>query len=215
LAAVASATFPGPSRIDRQLLSDYRGRMTVRSDAHVTGLIDALSKMECAQLDRWGGLLADMFSAGGRLLVAGNGGSAAQAQHLSAELVGRFRSDRPPLSALALHAETSTLTAVANDYGFDEVYARQVQAHGRDGDVLLVLSTSGRSVNLRRAVTAANEAGISTWALTGWAPNPLADACDEHVAIVADSALTVQECHLVAIHIICAALDDALDGRIA
>lgn len=189
--------------------------MTVRSDLHVTGLIDAVSRMDCAQLTRWGAALAGLLSGGGRLLVAGNGGSAAQAQHLSAELVGRLTADRRPLAALALHADTSTLTAVANDYGFEEVYARQVRAHGRDGDVLLVMSASGRSANLKRAVAAAKESGVIAWALTGPAPNPLVDACDEHVAIVADSPLTVQECHLVAVHLICAALDDALARAIS
>jgi phosphoheptose isomerase len=184
--------------------------MIVRSNAHVSELIDALSTMDCAHLERWGGLLASMFSSGGKLLVAGNGGSAAQAQHLSAELVGRFGRNRSPLSALALHAETSTVTAVANDYGFNEVYARQVRAHGRDGDVLLLLSASGRSTNLIRAAAAAKETGLHSWALTGQAPNPLASACDEHVAVLAESAPTVQECHLVAVHTICAALDDAL-----
>ena len=101
--------------------------------------------LDVQRLDRLGPHLAELLPAGGRILVAGNGGSAAEAQHLTAELVGRMRDDRTPFSALALSAETSSLTAIANDYGYDEAFARQVRAHGRTGDVLLTLSTSGRS----------------------------------------------------------------------
>ena len=112
--------------------------------------------------------------AGQRLLAAGNGGSAAEAQHLTAELVGRFDGERVPFSAISLHAETSAVTAIANDYGFEELFARQVRAHGRSGDVLMLLSTSGKSPNLLRAAEAAARLNITTWALTGPAPNPLA-----------------------------------------
>ena len=100
--------------------------------------------------DRWGVRLAAVLDNGGRLLAAGNGGSAAQAQHLTAELVGRYRDDRPPFSAICLSAETSSLTAIANDYPASELFARQVEAHGRPGDVLVLMSTSGRSAEHRR-----------------------------------------------------------------
>ncbi|CAM5680972.1 D-sedoheptulose 7-phosphate isomerase OS=Streptomyces griseomycini OX=66895 GN=FHS37_002862 PE=4 SV=1 [Streptomyces griseomycini] len=110
-----------------------------------------------------------MLGGGGRLLAAGNGGSAAQAQHLTAEIVGRYRDDRPPFSAIALHADTSSTTAIANDYGVDEVFARQVRAHGREGDVLMLLSTTGASANLLSAADAARAAGVRVWALTGCA----------------------------------------------
>ena len=103
---------------------------------------------EVDHIDLWGRHLATVLQRGGRLLTVGNGGSAAQAQHLSSELVGRYRDDRPPFSALALHAETSALTAIANDYPPRELFARQVHAHGRPGDVLIALSTSGRSPNV-------------------------------------------------------------------
>jgi phosphoheptose isomerase len=113
---------------------------------HVERLIEALRSPATglATARRWGQLLAVPLLAGQRLLVAGNGGSAAEAQHLTAELVGRYMTERRPLSAIALHAETSSLTAIGNDYGGAEAYARQVAAHGRDGDTLLLLSTSGR-----------------------------------------------------------------------
>src|SRR5690606_34246671 len=105
-------------------------------------------------VEGWGRELAARLASGSRLLAAGNGGSAAQAQHLTAELVGRYRDERAPLSAIALHAETSALTAIVNDYGIDEMFARQVRAHGRPGDVLVVMSTSGRSPNMLAAAAA-------------------------------------------------------------
>lgn len=161
---------------------------------------------------RWGAHLARTLTGGGRLLAAGNGGSAAQAQHLTAELVGRYRTDRPPFSALALHADTSTTTAIANDYGVHEVFARQVRAHGRPGDVLVLLSTSGASANLLSAADAGRAAGLRVWALTGPAPNPLAAGSDETLSVEAPSSATVQELHLVAVHLLCAAFDTALEN---
>jgi D-sedoheptulose 7-phosphate isomerase len=163
-------------------------------------------------LDRWGQLLADVLCGAdrGRLLAAGNGGSAAQAQHLTAELVGRYRDDRPPYSAICLSAETSSLTAIANDYPPAELFARQVQAHGRPGDVLVLMSTSGTSANIVAAAERGRAAGLRVWALTGPRPNPLADAAHETLAVDAPFTATVQELHLVALHIICAALDEEL-----
>jgi len=179
--------------------------------AHLAALRAPLAALEadCDRIDRWGHDLARTLLGGGRLLVAGNGGSAAQAQHLTAELVGRYRDDRVPLSAIALHAETSTVTAVMNDYGPDEVFARQVRAHGRSGDVLLALSTSGRSPNVLAAVAAARECALVCWALTGKGPNPLAEAVDEAVCVAAAGAATVQEIHQVIVHLLCAAVDIA------
>lgn len=180
--------------------------------AHLDALRGALDDAE-HQLERcasWGARLAGALSHGARLLAAGNGGSAAEAQHLTAELVGRYRRDRRPLSALALHAETSSLTAIVNDYGPEEAFARQVVAHGRPGDHFLALSQSGRSTNLLRAARAAREAGLVTWALTGPAPNALADAVDEAIALPCGEAPVVQELHLVAVHLVCDALDAAL-----
>lgn len=176
--------------------------------AHLAALrapLDAL-EAECDRIDVWGRRLARVLLDGGRLLVAGNGGSAAQAQHLTAELVGRYRDDRVPLSAIALHAETSATTAIVNDYGAEEVFARQVRAHGRPGDVLLTLSTSGSSPNVLAAVRAGREGGLECWALTGPAPNPLAAAADA-VVVPAEATATVQEVHQVVVHLLCAAVD--------
>ncbi|WP_352301649.1 SIS domain-containing protein [Kineosporia sp. NBRC 101731] len=161
-------------------------------------------------LEGWGRHLADVLQSGGRLLVAGNGGSAAQAQHLTAELVGRFLEERRPFSALCLSAETSTLTALVNDYGAEEMFARQVQAHGRAGDVLVLLSTSGRSPNLLVAAERAAAGGLTVWALTGPRGNPLAEIAGEALCVEARATATVQEVHLVAVHAICAAVDARL-----
>ncbi|MEU0050487.1 SIS domain-containing protein [Streptomyces sp. NPDC006309] len=161
-------------------------------------------------LERWGTDLARRLGSGARLLVAGNGGSAAQAQHLTAELVGRYRDDRPPFSAVALHADTSSTTAIANDYGVQEVFARQTAAHGRPGDVLLLLSTSGASANLLAAAERAHRLGMTVWALTGRAPNPLHLGADEALCADAPVAATVQELHLVAVHMLCEAFDRAV-----
>jgi D-sedoheptulose 7-phosphate isomerase len=180
---------------------------------HVRKLRTALDTAEI-ELDtalRWGAELGQRLPRGARLLVAGNGGSAAQAQHLTAEIVGRYRDDRPPFSALALHAETSSVTAILNDYGPDEVYARQVRAHGRFGDVCLLMSTSGRSSNLLAAAKAARDTGQTVWALCGPRPNPLAELADEALCIAAADTATVQEVHLLAVHLICEAFDEALE----
>jgi len=179
---------------------------------HLRQLADAVEQFApCVDIaDAWGKRLAAVLDAGGRLLAAGNGGSAAQAQHLTAELVGRYRDDRPPYSAICLSAETSSLTAIANDYPPAELFARQVQAHGRPGDVLVLMSTSGTSANIVAAAERGRAAGLRVWALTGPRPNPLADAAHETLAVDAPFTATVQELHLVALHILCAALDEEL-----
>ncbi|WP_433532476.1 D-sedoheptulose-7-phosphate isomerase [Micromonospora sp. CA-263727] len=185
-------------------------------DAHLAHLAAALPPYRRCEplLARWGATLAQRLTAGGRLLVAGNGGSAAEAQHLTAELVGKLRDDRQPLSAIALHAETSALTAIGNDYGYQEVFARQVRAHGRPDDVLLLLSTSGGSENLLAAARAGREAGLRCWALTGPAPNPLADACHEALAVDSPDSQVVQELHLVSSHLLCEYVEQAMPSHV-
>lgn len=183
---------------------------------HCRALQDTLTRFRRQGLDRvnaWGAALAQVLPEGGRLLAAGNGGSAAQAQHLTAELVGRYAQERPGYSAIALHADTSTVTAVGNDYGFESLYARQVAAHGRPGDVLMLMSTSGRSPNLLAAARAGRKAGLAVWAMTGGRPNPLATAADEALTVDAAETATVQEMHLVALHLLCEAFDAALARR--
>jgi phosphoheptose isomerase len=183
--------------------------------AGYTTLAQHLDDLRCAltslraqerELDAWGRLLAGRLD-DGRLLVAGNGGSAAEAQHLTAELVGRFEGERRPLSAICLHGDTSSLTAIGNDYGGEEIFARQVEAHGRPGDVLLLLTTSGRSRNLVEAAKRARRLGVAVWAMTGRRPNPVAELSDRVIAVAAESTSSIQEAHLVAVHAICAAVD--------
>ncbi len=186
---------------------------------HLDELRGALAQLDGeAELDRieaWGERLACTLSDGGRLLAVGNGGSAAEAQHLTAELAGRYVTDRQPLSAICLHGDTSALTAIANDFGWDEAFARQVRAHGRPGDVLVALSTSGRSSNVLAAVRAARECGLRTWALTGPGPNALADLADDALALPGATTATVQELHLLAVHVLCGAVDRELALRAA
>jgi len=181
---------------------------------HLGALADALGSLqgEAERLEAWGHHLAVRLLDGGRLLALGNGGSAAEAQHLTAELVGRYETERRPLSALCLHGDTSSLTAITNDYGAEQAFARQVRAHAREGDVLLALSTSGASPNVLAAVEAARTLGLTTWALTGPRPNPLALACDEAVCVEAPAVSTVQELHLVAAHLLCGVVDRVVSG---
>jgi D-sedoheptulose 7-phosphate isomerase len=178
---------------------------------HLDALAETLSSLrsQSGMLVRWGRVMAQRLPAGSRLLAAGNGGSAAEAQHLTAELVGRYRLDRRPFSALALCAETSSVTAIGNDYGYDEVFARQVLAHGRPQDILVLLSTSGCSPNLLAAAEAGTRAGLTVWAMTGPRPNPLAELADETLALPGASC-NVQEAQLAAVHVLCEAFEEAI-----
>lgn len=158
-------------------------------------------------------LLADSFRAGGRLYLCGNGGSAADCQHLAAEFVSRLTRDfeRPALPAVALTTDTSFLTAYANDIGFEGVFARQVEALGRPGDVLLGISTSGASANVVRAVETARRLGMKTVALTG-AGGPLAGLVDVTVAVPTTGTQHIQEAHLAVEHILCDLVEQHLFG---
>lgn len=183
--------------------------------AHLAASLDGLSSLEpqLGHIERWGGHLRRRLEGGGRLLAAGNGGSAALAHHLTGELVGRYDRERAPFSALALTGDPAGVTAIGNDYGYgygyDEAFARQVHAHGRQDDVLVALSTSGRSAKLLRAVDAAHRAGLVAWALTGPAPNPLAGRADDAVAVPCPGTPSVQEAHQVAVHLLCLAFENA------
>lgn len=188
-------------------------RPLLHGDGHVAALRTALDDLDLDVVDSWGRRIARTLADGGRVLACGNGGSAAQAQHLTAELVGRYRDDRRPFSAIALHAETSSLTAICNDYGAEVAFARQVEAHGRPGDVLVALSTSGRSANVLAAVDMAKRVGVSTLGVTGAAPNPLAEACDGVLTVPAEETATIQEAHLVLIHLLCAEVELAIGSH--
>jgi len=151
------------------------------------------------------------YRAGGKILVFGNGGSAADAQHFAAELVGRYKRERAALPAIALTTDTSILTAVANDYSYADVFARQVEAHARPGDVVIGISTSGNSENVLRALTVARRIGAMTVVLSGGSGGKLKDLAD--VSVIAPSSDTprIQESHITAIHIVC----DLVEGEMA
>jgi D-sedoheptulose 7-phosphate isomerase len=148
-------------------------------------------------------LVAEACGRGGKVLAFGNGGSAADAQHFAAELVGRFERERPGLAAVALTTDGSTLTSVANDSGFDRVFARQIEALGRPGDVALAISTSGRSPNVLAAARAARERGLRVVALTGRDGGELGRLADVHVHVAHESTARVQEVHGTLLHAIC------------
>lgn len=156
--------------------------------------------------------IARSFRTGGKLLAAGNGGSAAEAQHLTGELVGRLHPsrERDALPGVALHADTSTLTAVGNDYGYDQVFARQVEAIGQPNDVLVVLSTSGSSPNLVNAVGVASGLGMTSVGLLGPEPRALHERCTHVLAAPAQSLQSIQECHLVLLHVLVEHVEDLL-----
>jgi D-sedoheptulose 7-phosphate isomerase len=152
-------------------------------------------------------VLATCLEKGGKILLCGNGGSAADAQHLAAEFVNRFLVNRRPLPAVALTTDTSILTAVGNDFGFDLVFAKQVQALARPGDVLLALSTSGNSPNVLAALDAARKAGATVIGLTGKGGGAMADSCDHLLAVPATFTPVVQEVHIAVGHLFCLLTD--------
>ncbi len=148
--------------------------------------------------------------AGGKLMFAGNGGSAAEAQHFSAEMVGRFLKERQPLPSIALNTDTSALTAIGNDYGYEQIFARQVEALGNRGDVLIAMSTSGRSQNIVRAMQAARAKGIVTIGLTGVHPRDMGELADVVLKVPSSHTPQIQEGHLVLGHLLCAMVENQL-----
>jgi D-sedoheptulose 7-phosphate isomerase len=155
-------------------------------------------------------LMYSSMVAGGQLLLAGNGGSAADAQHIAAELTGRFLIERRPFRALALHGNTSALTAVGNDYGYEQVFARELTAHARPGDVLLAISTSGNSSNILRAIEVARQGKVSVIGLTGGTGGQMRAACDICLCVPTNSTPRMQEMHITIGHTICELLEERL-----
>jgi D-sedoheptulose 7-phosphate isomerase len=148
--------------------------------------------------------------AGNKLLLIGNGGSAADAQHIAAEIVGRYKQERPAYAAIALTTDTSALTAIGNDYGYDEVFARQVEGLGRHGDVLLAISTSGRSPSILAALRKARERGLTTIGFTGTKGVTMAERCDLLLVAPSDDTPIIQQIHLATAHGICAVVEQAM-----
>jgi D-sedoheptulose 7-phosphate isomerase len=186
----------------------HLGSITTIWDEHLRAATDL--RALGPDVDRVVTLVAELMAAGGGLLVCGNGGSAADAQHIAAELTGRFFRDRRPLRALPLHGNTSSLTAIGNDYGYEEVFAREVDAHGRAGDVLLAISTSGNSPNILRAIETAREKSMKVVGLTGESGGKMRDLCDVCLCVPSASTPRIQECHILIGHTICELLERIL-----
>lgn len=165
-----------------------------------------------AMVERVTQLCIDTYRRGGKVILAGNGGSAADAQHIAAEFVSRFNFDRPGLPSIALSTDTSMLTAIANDYGYEHVFSRQVQANGKSGDVFIGISTSGRSKNILAAVAECKKMNIATVGLTGGNGGDL-KTCDYCIMVPSDQTPRIQESHILIGHVICAAVEQALFGE--
>jgi len=188
-------------------------------------LIAAHLKLSLAALERANGDAAMLATAGSitdaiiaalragkKLLIIGNGGSAADAQHIAAEIVGRYKKDRPGYAAIALTTDTSALTAITNDYGFEQVFSRQVEGLGQRGDVLLALSTSGRSPNILAALRKAREQGLITIGFTGSKGEAMGAACDHLLIAPSDDTPVIQQIHLAVAHGICDEIEQAMIG---
>ena len=162
--------------------------------------------------------MADCLAAGGKIMACGNGGSAADSQHFAAELLNRFEREREPLAAIALTTDTSTLTSIGNDYRFEDIFAKQIKALGRNGDVLLAISTSGNSPNVLEAMAAARQRGIRVVALTGKDGGKMAQRLapdDIHLCVPASRTARIQEVHLLTLHCLCDGIDTLLLGEAA
>jgi D-sedoheptulose 7-phosphate isomerase len=171
-----------------------------------------VSKHLVADIARAVVMMTKTLQKGGKLLFCGNGGSAADAQHLAAELVGRFSQNRDPIPAMALTTDTSVLTALANDYGFESIFARQVQALAHPGDVLVLISTSGTSGNLVAACQAANERGVHTIALLGRDGGQLAKEVEVALVVASQQTARIQECHIAIGHVMCHLVEKELSS---
>ncbi|MBI5238279.1 MAG: D-sedoheptulose 7-phosphate isomerase [Deltaproteobacteria bacterium] len=160
-------------------------------------------------------VIVESFKSGGKLLLAGNGGSAADAQHIAAEFINRFEIERPPLPALAITTDTSNITSIGNDYSFDQVFSKQVRALGRENDVLLAISTSGNSANIIKAVDAARSIGIKVIALSGKDGGRLASMSDIVLNVESKTTARIQEVHITIGHIICELVDHMLFQKVS
>ena len=199
--------------------SRIRGVLESRIAAHFAesaNLKKAASAALTEPLARASRLLAETLRGGGKILSCGNGGSAADAQHFAAELVNRFEMERPPLAAIALSTDTSSLTSIANDYAYQQVFSKPLRAIGRRGDALLAISTSGNSANVLDAVDAAHELGIRVVALTGNGGGKMGAALrpeDVHLCVPHKKTARIQEVHILCIHCLCDAIDTLLFSR--
>ena len=186
-------------------------RLARSLEEHVKA-IQALIDSRLPEIEAAGSLIWRALESGNKILLCGNGGSAADAQHIAAELVGRYEQQRRAFPAISLTTDTSALTALSNDYGYDEVFARQVTALAVSGDVLIAISTSGKSPNVIKAAEQARQLGCRTIALTGCSGEPLAAHCDLAVVVPSDRTSRVQEAHITIGHLWCEMVDQAVQG---
>lgn len=189
-------------------LNPQLSRIEAIWDEHVR-VASALPSLS-SEVSRAIDLIHSSLASGGQLLIAGNGGSAADAQHIAAELTGRFMRERPPFRALALHVNTSALTAIGNDYSYDRVFARELTAHARSGDVFLAISTSGNSANILCAIEAARKCEVTVMGLTGQSGGKMRALCDLCICVPAASTARIQEMHITIGHAICELLEERL-----
>jgi D-sedoheptulose 7-phosphate isomerase len=176
-------------------------------------VLDEVIKTLVPDIEAGVAVVLSTLHAGGKILIFGNGGSAADAQHIAAELTGRFRAERRPLPAVALTTDTSALTAIGNDYGYDEVFARQLEALARAGDVAIAISTSGKSPNVLRALERARAIGCRTIGLSGRGGGPMVHACDVAIVVPSHDTPRIQEMHVLIGHVLCEAIDEAFPAR--
>lgn len=186
--------------ISAHIQASIEAKQQIASQAHYTDQLVAAVEMICAA-----------FRAGNKVLIAGNGGSAADAQHIAAEWVARYKLERPGLPAIALTTDTSALTAIGNDYGFDDLFARQINALGQQGDVFIGISTSGNSGNIIRAVAEARQQNLAVIALTG-AAGQLPELADITLSVPSTDTPTIQESHIMYGHLLCGLVETALHG---
>jgi len=187
--------------IDEQLKQSYEVKKKLLEDTKIKTEIQEVAE-KCVEV----------YRRGNKTLIAGNGGSASDSQHMAAELSGRFNFDRPGLPSVALTANTSALTAIGNDYGYDKVFSRQLQADGAEGDMFIGLSTSGNSLNILKAIEECKKKGIVTVGLTGASGHKMAEVCDYCIMVPSKSTARIQECHILIIHLICAVVEESLFG---
>jgi D-sedoheptulose 7-phosphate isomerase len=189
------------NKIIAQISSSISVKETLLNDQKLIGIIE-----QAAQL------VIDAYKAGNKTLLAGNGGSAADAQHIAGEFVSRFYFDRPGLSSIALTTDTSVITAIGNDYGYEKLFSRQVQAIGNAGDVFIGISTSGNSPNILNALRECRSKGIKTIGFTGVTGGAMADLCELCINIPSAETPRIQECHILVGHIICYIVEEAIFG---
>jgi phosphoheptose isomerase len=209
LAQSCGAHKPGVFFFGQKAVASPASELTETAEAllELSHLAKVMAQELVPAVEAAAGLLAESLRRGGKILACGNGGSAADAQHFVAELVGRLKKPRASLAALSLSVDPSVVTAIANDYGYDLLFARQVEGLGQPGDVLLVISTSGRSANVLAALDAARQRGLSTIALLGRGQPPDFPPCDQKIHIPHDDAQRVQEAHTAILHAICGSLE--------